>query len=164
MKAFQDAPLKLYLVTIAVVAVSLGVAGKFLLLAVRKQREIERAQWWLSARGRILESTIYKDPSSGHDHFRIRYEFSAGEIREGSRPRIAGDWFWTDQLQAAYVARYSVDQEVEVFYDPNDPERNCLDRDDRSGILVMWAIVVLLFSIMAGSSCFLFYLFAQRAR
>jgi len=31
---------------------------------------------------------------------------------------------------------------VEVFYDPMNPNKNCLDRTDRSGITAMWCIAI----------------------
>ncbi|HKS36171.1 MAG TPA: DUF3592 domain-containing protein, partial [Verrucomicrobiae bacterium] len=101
---------------------------------------MKRAQRWLSAPGRIVESTLYKDPHQNRTHFRIRYEFSVGEKIEGATPRVSGDWFWSDKQQAAFVSRFVPGQQVEVFYDPRDPKQNCLDRNDNSGIAAMWVI------------------------
>jgi len=108
--------------------------------AIRRSMLFRRATQWFSARGRILESTTYKEPGSQKTHFRIRYEFEMGEHIEGATPRLCGDWFWGNKDQNAFVARYVAGQEVEVFYDPMDPKRNCLDRTDRSGISAMWCL------------------------
>jgi hypothetical protein len=114
----------------------------FTILALKKRAIFERAKRWLSTQGRILESTIYKDAARNRTHFRVRYEFAVGERIEGSTPRLAGDWFWNNKQQTAFVARYTPGQPVEVFYDFRDPKQNCLDRTDRSGILVMWLIAI----------------------
>ncbi len=127
---------------ILAICVGYGAGVWFSALALRKRAAMERAKSWLSARGRILESTVYKDPNRDATHFRIRYEFHVGERIEGSTPRIAGDWFWNKKQQAAFVARYAPGQEVEVFYDPRDPKQNCLDRIDNSGISAMWMIAL----------------------
>jgi hypothetical protein len=127
---------------ILAVCVGYGAGVWFSTLALRKRALLDRAKTWLSARGHILESTLYKDPSRKSTHFRILYEFHAGEKIEGSTPRIAGDWFWNKKQQATFVSRYTPGQEVEVFYDPRDPKQNCLDRTDRSGIMVMWIIAL----------------------
>jgi hypothetical protein len=111
--------------------------------ALRRSRDFNRALWWPGVRGRILESVLYRHETRQGTHFRVRYEFTAnGEKFEGQTPRLCGDWFLGDKQQAAFVARYVAGQEVEVFHDPADPRRNCLDRTDRSGILAMWVIAV----------------------
>ncbi|MGA3283037.1 MAG: DUF3592 domain-containing protein [Verrucomicrobiota bacterium] len=125
---------------ILAICVGYGAAVWFSIMALRKRSALDRAKGWLSARGRILESTLYRDPDRKATHFRIRYEFHVGERIEGSTPRISGDWFWNNKQQAAFVSRYMPGQEVEVFYDPRDPKQNCLDRTDSSGIFVMWLI------------------------
>ena len=125
---------------ILAICVGYGAGIWFSLLALRKRSLMKRAQRWLSAPGRIVESTLYKDPHQNRTHFRIRYEFSVGEKIEGATPRVSGDWFWSDKQQAAFVSRFVPGQQVEVFYDPRDPKQNCLDRNDNSGIAAMWVI------------------------
>jgi len=127
---------------ILAICVGYGAGVWFSYLAVKKRMLLSRARFWLSAPGRIIESTLYRVPGRNSAHFRVRYEFSVGERIEGNTPRIAGDWFWNNKLQAAFVARYTPGQEVEVFYDPRQPSTNCLDRTDSSGIAVMWILAV----------------------
>ena len=124
------------------ICVGYGAGIWFSLLALKKRALLDRSMSWLSTRGRIVESTLYREPGRNATHFRIRYEFFVGERVEGSTPRVAGDWFWSNKQQAAFVSRYSPGEAVEVFYDSRDPKRNCLDRTDRSGIAVMWIIAV----------------------
>lgn len=114
----------------------------FSILAWRKQATQERAEGWIPTKGRILEATLYKDPQRNATHFRIRYVFQVGEPIEGNTPRLSGDWFWNNKQQTAFVARFIAGQEAEVFYDPRDPTKNCLDRMDRSGIWALWAIAL----------------------
>lgn len=109
--------------------------------AARKTRALQRANFWPSVRGTITESFLYQDPSRKNaTHFRVSYEFVVGDQIRGCTPRISGDWFWSNKHQAAFVAKYVVGQEVDVFYDPRDPKRNCLDREDKSGISALWMI------------------------
>src|SRR6266550_2894848 len=103
----------------AILAICVGYGAGFWFsgLALKKRALLDRARRWLSTRGRIIESTLYRDPNRKATHFRIRYEFFVGERLEGSTPRVAGDWFWSNEQQAAFVSRYQPGQEVEVFYD-----------------------------------------------
>ncbi len=126
--------------TILAICIGYGAGIWFSVMALRKQAALNRARFWVGTRGRILESTLTRDPDSNRTHFRVRYEFEAGGRIEGSTPRLAGDWFWNDRRQAAFVSRYTPGQEVEVAYDPRDPRQNCLDRTDRSGVTCMWII------------------------
>jgi hypothetical protein len=128
----------------AILAICIGYGAGiwFFVLGLKKRLLLSRAIGWLPTRGRVLESLVYTDPTRNRTHFRVRYEFFVDERMEGSTPRIAGDWFWNQKQQADFVARYIPGQEVEVFYDPRDPTRNCLDRTDRSGILCMWMIAL----------------------
>ncbi len=127
---------------ILAILVSYGAGIWCAILALRKSRAIEEAKRWPSVRGKILESVIYKDPDRNATHFRVRYEFVVGERIEGNTPRLSGNWFWNNQQQKAFVDRYKSGQEVDVFYNPRDPRKNCLDRKDRSGIGVLWVISV----------------------
>ena len=128
----------------AVLAICVGYGAGiwFSASALRRQSALTRAKGWLHVQGRILESVLYKDTGRNAVHFRIRYEFSVGERLEGSTPRIAGDWFWSSKQQADFVARYAPGQGVEVYYDPRDPNQNCLDRTDRTGVVVLWIIAL----------------------
>ena len=128
----------------AILAICIGYGAGiwFFVLGLKKHLLLAKAMGWLPTRGRILESLVYTDPTRNRTHFRVCYEFFVDERVEGSTPRIAGDWFWNQKQQEAFVARYIPGQDVEVFYDPRNPTRNCLDRTDRSGITCMWLIAL----------------------
>src|SRR5437763_1550399 len=64
------------------------------------------ARHWPSVRGKILESVTCQDPGGKHTHFRVSYEFTVGDRIEGHTPRLSGDWFWNNDAQADFVARY----------------------------------------------------------
>lgn len=114
----------------------------FAALALKKRSALNQARHWLSTKGRIIESVEYKDAARKATHFRIRYEFHVGEKIEGATPRLSGDWFWNNKQQTAFVSRFVPGGEVEVFYDPRDPKKNCLDCTDASGITAMWVLAV----------------------
>jgi hypothetical protein len=123
------------------------VAGIGILVDVaRRWWRFRSASYWASGRGRILESYLYRDTFQWRTmHFRVRYEFAPddGKLLVGETPRLCGDWFWSDRAQAQFVGRYATDQEVEVFYDPADPTRNCLDRDDTSSFAAQTCLAVI---------------------
>lgn len=98
-------------------------------------RTFREAQSWPVTRGTILESVVYLHGEKKVENFRIRYEFTLEERIEGDTPRASGDFFYTDQLQRAFVNRYRSGQEVDVFYCPRNPRNNCIDRTDRSGVV-----------------------------
>jgi len=108
--------------------------------AIRRTLAMNEARHWPGVRGKVLESMLYQDPGGKHTHFRVRYEFTIGDRIEGCTPRLSGDWFWHNDAQAEFVSRYVAGEPVEVYYDPRNPHRNCLDRDDRSGITALWII------------------------
>ena len=119
-----------------------GAGVWFTVEALRKRAAFNRAQSWPNTPGRILESALVKDSSGKYTDLRVRYEFHPGQRIEGATPRITGVWFWNNKEQAEFVARYTVGQEVEVYYDPGNPALNCLDRTDRSSIAVMWILAL----------------------
>jgi hypothetical protein len=111
-------------------------------LAIRKALAFQQARHWPSTSGVVTESSLYRDATSNATHFTVKYEFTIGDRIVGSTPRLSGGWFWSDKQQAAFVRRFAVGQKVEVFYDPRDPKKNCLDREDRSGISALWVIAI----------------------
>jgi hypothetical protein len=126
---------------ILAIAVGYGAGIYFSIAAWKKSSLMRAASRWPSVRGRIIESTLFKN-AQGKTHFRVRYEFVVGERIESDTARLCGDWFWNNEAQAAFVARFSPGQEVEVYFSPRDSRQNCLDRTDRSGITAMWVIAV----------------------
>jgi hypothetical protein len=137
------------------------------LAAAYKAAALRRAAEWPSVGGKIVESETWSDRNG--EHFRIRYEFLAGQenptsgvqgrghshcFREitGSSPRLSGSWFLNGRRMHEFVDRYPVGQEVEVFYDPRNPKRNCLDREDRGGIRTLWgcAAFALILTTLVG--------------
>lgn len=127
---------------ICAVCAGYGAGIWFAYQAIRQSHLFNRAAWWPSAKGQILESRRTDDPERRFSHFIIRYEFTVGKRIEGNTPRLCGGWFWSDKLQQQFIERYRAEQEVDVYYDPQNPERNCLDRTDRSGVTIMWIIAI----------------------
>jgi len=126
--------------TLAVVF-GFGAGIWFTASALTKMLALQRVKHWPSTEGKVTESVIYQDPAHKNaTHFRVKYEFIIGDKIIGSTPRFSGDWFWNKKQQAKFVARFVEGQKVEVFYDPKDPTKNCLDREDISGIVILWII------------------------
>jgi hypothetical protein len=87
------------------IAVGYGAGIYFGYSAIKKSALLRSASRWPSTRGRVLESTLFKD-AGNKTHFRVRYEFVVGERIESTTARLSGDWFWSGKAQAAFVARY----------------------------------------------------------
>lgn len=133
--------------TVLAIALGLGFGSWFSWVALRRSRDMARAQQWRSTSGRILESTL--QVVDRKKHFRVRYEFTAIGRVEGETPRVSGDWFWSDRGLRAFVARFAPGQTVEVFFDPHDPRKSCIDRSDRSGITALWVLALGLIGMAA---------------
>ncbi len=107
-------------------------------LALKKLLALQKVRQWPSIQGRVIESVLYKDPALNNaTTSRIRYEFVIGDKIIGSTPRHSGQWFWTKRQEEEFVSRFAAGQTVDVFYDPRDPTKNCLEREDRSGITIL---------------------------
>ncbi len=120
--------------------------------AARKTITFRKALDWPSVPGTIVESWTRYQARGGGGSFRIRYTFMVGHEITGSSPRLSGSWFWTTTQMEKFVARYPVGREVEVFYDPENPRRNCIDRKDRRGIQLLWvgaAVAIICTALLA---------------
>ena len=131
-------------------AVGFGTALACAAAAARKTMAFRKAVHWPSVRGKIIKSDAFHCKYGSF--CRIRYAFVVGHEITGTTPRLSGNWFWTSTQMDAFVARFPVDQSVEVFYDPENPRRNCLDREDRGGLLPLWvgaALAVICTALLA---------------
>ena len=139
---------------------AIGSAVGCAVAAVRNTIALRKAAHWPSVRGTITASHATPGVKGGRGnlgsgHFRIRYKFQVPhEIASptsrppghthgftqvtGSTPRLSGTWFWSFKPMQEFVHRYPVGQEVDVFYDPGNPKRNCLDREGQRGIRLLW--------------------------
>jgi len=125
------------------IVVGFGAGAWFGGSAVRKMLVFQRARHWPAVRGKIIESLVLRDPGRRNaTHFRVSHEFVIGDRIRGDTPRLSGEWFWNNRPQAEFVARFAPGQEVDVFHDPRDPRRNCLDRDDRGGSHAEWVLAL----------------------
>jgi hypothetical protein len=120
---------------IAVFGYTIGWAVGCAVSALRKTSALRKAVHWPSVPGTIIESFYLGGRGNAYS---IRYVFVAGHEITGKTPRLCGNWFWRAKQVKALVARYQVGEEVEVFYDPTNPKRNCIDREDRRGIELLW--------------------------
>jgi hypothetical protein len=128
----------------ALLALAIGIGASFWfgVLAVHKWLLIRRASRWDTTMGEVIESGTFKN-AEGKTHFKVCYRFKTG-TRElvGDSPRISGDWFLSNGQQQAFVDRFLVGTQVPVYFDRSRPERNCVDRTDRTGVYVLATIAV----------------------
>jgi hypothetical protein len=118
---------------------------------------LRRAAGWACAPGTIRCSMV--TPSAnvrGGKSLRVTYEFAVRGISlHGATPRRSGDMFFSDRQRERFARKFSPGQRVGVHYDPRDPTRNCLDRQDAGGIAtlsVLWAGTISLGAFLAWST------------
>jgi hypothetical protein len=127
--------LKALLGGVAAVGIAVATFGD----VVRRWLRFRAARGWTETTGRITESCLYRDPERNDMiNFRVNYQFEtfSGEVIIGTTPRLCGNWFWSQRAQQEFVDRFTTGDEVNVYYDPAAPHRNCLDRRDGSSF---WA-------------------------
>lgn len=134
---------KAILVGVFAIGAALFYAGR----ALWRWRTFHAAQYWPSATGTILESCVYRESEDAAEEFRVRYEFTADSKVIGDTPRLCGKWFWTLAAQREFVGRFQPGQSVDVYFDPEDPSRNCLDRDDVTSFLAEATMAVIFLGV-----------------
>jgi hypothetical protein len=91
-----------------------------------------RAREWPAARGRIIRSVLAPDAHDADASAEIAYEFVVG-ARQYRSTRLAYGLLPHDaDSKAQRVAQFPVGREVAVYYDPRDPRRSVLWRDEPS--------------------------------
>ena len=99
-----------------------------------------RAQSWLSARARIVSSTVVSDPHDSERSVEITYQFTVGEREFTSRCVSFSPLRNDPKSQEQLVAQFPAGGLVEAFYDPSNPKRSVLLRGDSRAWL--WGPVV----------------------
>lgn len=128
--------------------------GYFLYGALNGMRLYWEAKRWKGTKGTIISSEITQ--AGGREHYQIVYTFTAGgESFTGDKPRISGAWFYSSDAQNEFVNSYRPGTEVDVFYDPQSPSLNCIDREDKSSFLAQ-LIAAILIGIITFSLIFFF--------
>jgi len=149
-------PLKGLFATVALIGAGAysGIQG------VRRWFLAKEAKDWMYTDAIIRESFTYKDPArKNRTHFRVKYEFVAGKAITGLTPRISGDWFLNNSQQQSFVDRYKEGDIVPVYYSRHDPTKNCLDKEDRSGIYIQLVLSAASF----GGAALLYWLLTRTA-
>ena len=121
------------LMRIIAMAFGVGAVGASLWLRAMNAR----AQVWPTALGQVIRSGLRPDPHDAGSSVDVAYRFSVG-AKSFTSERIAFAAL-SDSLAAKerLVARFPAGSEVEVFYDPLDPENSVLIREPSS--LWQWA-------------------------
>ena len=117
-------------------------------------KDLEKTQGWQETEGEVeafaLSRTYVADyiPS-------IRYRYRvAGRDYTGESIRVGGRLsFRSKRLARELENAYSVGNRVSVFYDPEDPKKCCLDRQETAGghSAMLWGL------ILTGLGVFLLY-------
>jgi len=117
----------------------------------------DAAKRWRQVRGKVYAARVVEEVSRDVDERRttmyrpeIRYEYVVDGHEYASRrldflDRAAS---WRSYAEGV-IARYPIGRDVDVFYDPEDPAKSVLERDNAKG----WAslLVVVGLMIIAGA-------------
>jgi len=109
----------------------------------RKGRLVRKSKRWPSSLGEIIQSKVVRESNDDGSHYypKIVYRyFARGESYEGDTVQIGagGDSGAWSQAKKT-VKRYPVGSQALVYFDPEKPERACLERRGDGG----WVLYVL---------------------
>lgn len=98
-----------------------------------------KAASWPGAEGKIVESTLERDAHDAGSSVLIAYTFCVGE--RTFRSSCVSFTAKSDRLPAKekLVAKYPVGQRVVVYFDPTNPQRSVLEREQTAGWLALTA-------------------------
>jgi hypothetical protein len=132
--------------------------------AIQMAAAFRRAAFWPCAEGTVTESSLRTNPIQPLSQLpSVAYEFVAstkihGIVIDtmifGRTPRLSGDWFWGFNRPRELVSRFPAESKVKVYYDPRDSNKNCLDRDDKSGLYVLSFMALGSFALALVELCF----------
>lgn len=145
------------MVQVAVVAV---VGTGLLLVGILQLRKSRGAAAWPSAAGTIQKAGIFSDPdldslSTSPLGVRVVYSFQvSGREFTGTRIRFDEVRYPSAKRAEQELAKFPAGGPVTVFFDPQDPARCVLQKNNRSGVvfLVLGAIFVIAAIAAAVSS------------
>ncbi|MBN1316445.1 MAG: DUF3592 domain-containing protein [Anaerolineales bacterium] len=142
----------------------IGGLGVFLIVySVRSRKKAEASQTWPSATGRITEAEIKESTSTDDDDVTrvtyypaVRYEYQVDDqVYTGKRISFGGIVSSSSRSKAeTELARYPVDGEVTVYYNPEKPEEAVLEQK-ASGSKMGLVFGVVCLSIAGCITCFL---------
>jgi hypothetical protein len=138
----------------ALIGAGLLLAGLFQLRKVRASRS------WIKTTGKVYESTVQSefsrgtgdDPDKWVYYPLVRYQYWTGtEWLCGDRIGFDRHGFGSPAKAQAVLARYPVEAQVEVFFDPANPAQAVLLKTSGSGwVLSIVGAVILLLALAAA--------------
>ncbi|MBN2146540.1 MAG: DUF3592 domain-containing protein [Anaerolineales bacterium] len=129
----------------------------YIYLSFRGRREVGTAQNWLTTQGEITQSQVSQsgsyDPESGIAYVpEVKYIYQVGGKQyTGEKVTLDGyKSFSTVGGATKITRRYLVNQQVKVYYDPQDPSQAVLERRKTSNMtnLVLGIVLLLLAGCM----------------
>ncbi|ANM29535.1 hypothetical protein ABI59_07985 [Acidobacteria bacterium Mor1] len=120
----------------------------FLLAAIRRQPPLASLG---TANGRVVRATVRAD--DGHFRPDVAYDYVVdGVSYRGDTIHLGGDLGFTLKSPASSAAgRYTVGEDVKVYFDPADPKVSCLVPDGRKRRLFFLVAGVLALAIGLSS-------------
>jgi hypothetical protein len=139
--------------TIAMVSSALIGSG-LLSYGLYQQRKVRESQEWPQTVGVVTKADLVVDtgPDSNGYSISVSYEYQVNGVRHaGNRIGFRKRWYVRKRRAQTELARYAIDSEVPVFYDPAKPADAVLSRQSVDGALLIVSGVVLLGIAVAGS-------------
>ncbi len=137
----------------------------FVIIILRARKQTRASQSWSTASGRVLaaynerRTTTDSNGSSGTAYYPVvHYEYSVnGRRYEGNRIRFGmemgrGSPKWGQSI----VDSYPTGGLIPVYYDPADPSKSVLDRENSSSNRVLGCIVIGIVAVLAITGAFMF--------
>lgn len=112
---------------------------------------LEASKRWATTRGEIVSAEVKRKPGSKPTwEGRITYRFDAnGEAHTSRAVMIGGEVYASQTFAEKRVAKYPAGSSVDVYYDPADPSRCCLERQREGAWLELLGAA---FGLVAGGA------------
>ena len=120
-----------------IIFVSLGLGVLAVALWIRHMNR--KAASWPGTAGKITESRLEREAHDAGSTVRIAYTYAVGE--RSFQSSCVSFTPKSDHLPAKeeLVARYPVERSVTVYFDPSNPQRSVLERQQSAGWLALAA-------------------------
>ena len=136
-------------------ALAIGGVGVFLvILYFRNKGKAKASEAWPATKGKITFTEVRVDEYDDEDSFKVRYvpvvryEYQVGgELYEGKRISFGSEpTFVTRQKAQQFLEGFQIEQEIDVFYNPDKPKETVLVQKMRSmtAALIVGIVLIIL--------------------
>ncbi len=136
---------------------ALVLGATFLVFAIQPLAKFHSTSDWPQSLGTITRAKMTKGKSiflGFHEFHRVNIEFTYrvnGKLYRGNHINygIASDSFLFERFAEVVVQRYPIGKTVPVYYNPDDPTDEVVERIPMPGFSMLWILLTFLFFLLA---------------